>query len=100
MTICTVPLPGKMQVLEGLLAAILGGKSGERAVVVSNSTKTLDRVSAMCDDHKWTTVRICGDVNAAKRQDIVTAFNRHNVGQVSPLSDVSRRVQTCQAQVL
>ncbi|KAK9915546.1 hypothetical protein WJX75_000577 [Coccomyxa subellipsoidea] len=77
---------GKMQVLEGLLAAILGGKSGERAVVVSNSTKTLDRVSAMCDGHKWTTVRICGDVNAAKRQDIVTAFNRHNVGQVLLLS--------------
>ncbi|BDA44096.1 DNA repair and recombination protein RAD54B [Coccomyxa sp. Obi] len=77
---------GKMLVLEGLLVEILGGASGERAVVVSSSTKTLDRVAALCEGRGWTTVRICGDVSAAKRQEIVNAFNRHNVGQVLLLS--------------
>ena len=91
---CTVPLAGKMQVLEGLLAAILGGQSGERAVVVSNSTKTLDNVSAVCDSRNWATVRICGDVNAAKRQDIVTAFNKHNVGQVGLYCDQAKIEQS------
>ena len=72
-----------MLVLEGLLAEILGGSSGERAVVVSSSTATLDKVAAMCEGRGWTTVRICGDVSAARRQEIVNAFNRHNVGQVA-----------------
>ena len=84
--LCNCTVAGKMQVLEGLLAHVLGGEAGERVVVVSNSTKTLNLVSAVCDSRGWTTVRICGDVNAAKRQDIVTAFNRHNVGQVPVLT--------------
>lgn len=75
---------GKMLVLEGLLGEILGGPMGDRVVVVSNSTRSLDLVSALCRGRGWTTVRICGDVSPAKRQDIVTAFNRHNVGQVPP----------------
>ncbi len=70
--------------LEGLLGEILGGPMGDRVVVVSNSTKSLDLVSALCSGRGWATVRICGDVSAARRQDIVTAFNRHNVGQVPP----------------
>ena len=73
---------GKMAVLEQLLGSILGGSEGERCVVVSNSTKTLDLVGALCHSSGWSTVRIAGDVGAAKRQDIVTAFNRHGVGQV------------------
>ena len=72
---------GKMAVLEQLLAEILGGGGGERCVVVSNSTKTLDLVGVLCQTRAWSTVRIAGDVCAAKRQDIVTAFNRHGVGQ-------------------
>jgi hypothetical protein len=111
-----------MLVLERLLQEILEGGSGDRVVVVSNSTKvsaaghhavslykydhfclsimapchavdgmltavmwlwqTLEMVGALCAAHEWTTARICGDVSTAKRQDIVSAFNRHNVGQV------------------
>lgn len=69
--------------LEGLLAQILGGASAERAVVVSSSTKVLGQIAALCECRGWITVRICGDVSADKRQEIVNAFNRHNVGQVA-----------------
>lgn len=74
---------GKMLVLEGLLAQILGGSSGERAVVVSSSTKVLSQIAVLCERRGWTTVRICGDVSADKRQEIVNAFNLHNIGQVA-----------------
>ena len=76
-----------MAVLERLLAEILGGSEGERCVVVSNSTRTLDLVGALCQNRRWSTARIAGDVGAAKRQDVVTAFNRHGVGQVQSCSD-------------
>jgi hypothetical protein len=37
-------------------------------------------------------VLISGNVSAAKRQDIVTAFNRHNVGQVRAIVPASGSV--------
>ncbi len=69
--------------LEALLSSILSNGTGERCVVVSSFTKTLDMVCALCDSKGWATARICGDTGAAKRQDIVTAFNYYGVGQVA-----------------
>ena len=44
-------------------------------------------LQALCKTLDIQTVRIDGSVEASKRQDIVTAFNKYNVGKVSePLS--------------
>ncbi len=93
---CTPPTPtntphtyitlqtGKLVVLVHLLTRIIA--SGERVVVVSTSTQALNIVATICNQHAWSTVRIDGATDATRRQDIVTAFNRCNVGQVFLLS--------------
>ena len=76
---------GKMAVLEALLAGVLDSGGGERCVVVSSFTRTLDVVAALCARNGWSTARVAGDTCASKRQDVVTAFNSYGVGQVGGL---------------
>ena len=75
--------------LEALLAAVLSSGSGERCVVVSSFTRTLDAVAALCARNGWSTARVAGDIGAAKRQDAVHAFNSYGVGQAGRLCPVA-----------
>jgi len=65
---------GKMLVLRSLIreARILGDK----LVIVSNFTKTLDVVDRMCSAMGERTVRLDGSTDTKKRQPIVNKFNR------------------------
>ncbi len=73
-------LAGKLQCLSTLLQGIIKGTK-DRAVVVASSTAALDIVQGMCQGQGYTTCRIDGATPPAKRQDVVDAFNYHNVGQ-------------------
>ncbi|EFJ40540.1 hypothetical protein VOLCADRAFT_99672 [Volvox carteri f. nagariensis] len=76
---------GKMQVLSLLLSAIAA--RGERCVVVSTSTATLDLVGQLvCKAQGLTTVRIDGGTSVEGRQTVVDNFNKLGMGQVFLLS--------------
>lgn len=63
---------GKMQVLSEMLSAL---NAGEKIVLVSAFTKTLDLFEEMCSrkDLKW--LRLDGSTASAKRQELVDRFN-------------------------
>ena len=65
---------GKMACLDALLSAMLAG-TDDAMVIVSNSTAALDLVQARCAALQAPFVRIDGATDAAKRHDIVLAFN-------------------------
>ncbi|PNH03572.1 DNA repair and recombination protein RAD54B [Tetrabaena socialis] len=76
---------GKMAVLAVLLRTISG--RGERCVVVSTSTATLDLVgSLLCAPLGLSTVRIDGGTSVDVRQTVVDNFNKMGMGQVFLLS--------------
>ncbi|GLC51026.1 hypothetical protein PLESTB_000458000 [Pleodorina starrii] len=76
---------GKMRVLSVLLSGITA--RGERCVVVSTSTATLDLVgSLVCGAQGLTTVRIDGGTSVDGRQTVVDNFNKLGMGQVFLLS--------------
>ena len=76
---------GKMQLLSILLEQMV--KSGQKCVVVSTSTATLDLVdSSICGPLGMISVRIDGSVSVNLRQDIVDGFNLRGQGQVMLLS--------------
>ena len=49
---------GKLLVLHRMMATLRALKTGERIVVVSNYTQTLDLVETMCKDNNWATLRL------------------------------------------
>lgn len=55
-------------------------------MVVSQSTATLDLLATLCALRGWSTARLDGSTDAARRGDIVAAFNSHGVGRVFLLS--------------
>ncbi|CAI7739319.1 unnamed protein product [Closterium sp. NIES-54] len=52
-----------------------GGSIGDKVVIVSNFTRALDVIEAMCESHGWKTTRLDGSTEAATRQALVCAFN-------------------------
>lgn len=56
-------------------------KTGERIVVVSNYTQTLDLIQKLCDQNKWPVLRLDGSVNGNKRTQLVDKFNDPNSAQ-------------------
>lgn len=78
-------LSGKMATLAVLLHHIIA-LQGHRCIVVSQFTTTLDLCEEYCTAKGYSVVRIDGSTDSSKRQDIVDAFNRFNVGQVFLLS--------------
>ena len=75
---------GKLAVLDAMLRA--AAATGDRVVVASTSTAVLDAVASLCAAARLVTARIDGATEAAKRQEVVDAFNRHGVGDVLLLS--------------
>ena len=73
---------GKMRCLEVLLSNILSQEDPDKVVIVSNSTAALDIIQTVCDQQRYTTVRIDGATDVNKRQDIVNSFNLYGSAQV------------------
>lgn len=66
---------GKMAVLFRMMQAMRAVQRGERIVVVSNYTSTLDLIEAMCNQKQWPVMRLDGSVTATKRTKLVEDFN-------------------------
>ncbi|KAL0049394.1 hypothetical protein WJX82_001168 [Trebouxia sp. C0006] len=77
---------GKMRCLEVLLSNILSQEDPDKVVIVSNSTAALDIIQTVCDQQRYTTVRIDGATDVNKRQDIVNSFNLYGSAQICLLS--------------
>eukprot|EP00730_Choanoeca_flexa_P016522 TRINITY_DN7827_c0_g1_i2.p1 TRINITY_DN7827_c0_g1~~TRINITY_DN7827_c0_g1_i2.p1 ORF type:complete len:638 (+),score=118.21 TRINITY_DN7827_c0_g1_i2:78-1916(+) len=71
---------GKLHVLRSLLEHLQHAPSKERVLIVSNSTKCLDRIQELCDRQHWPTLRLQGSTPTAKRLEMVDRFNarRHD----------------------
>lgn len=63
----------KMLFLERLLEKAI--PLGDKIVVVSNFTQTLNIIQALCDSHNIITLRLDGSTQAKRRQQIVNQFN-------------------------
>jgi DNA repair and recombination protein RAD54B len=81
----TTSTSGKMEATLSLLDRIINGM-GERVVVVSQWTSMLDVLEKAIKRQGFTTARLDGSTPVAKRQDVVDAFNKNNIGQVFLLS--------------
>lgn len=66
---------GKLMILEALLSSIDSSGSGDRVVLSSNFTTTLDMFEAMCRRQSWRYLRLDGSTAADTRQALVDKFN-------------------------
>jgi len=64
---------GKLQVLSHILAQI--HREGERVVLVSNYTQTLDLLQKLCENRSYEFLRLDGKTPTSKRQSLVDRFN-------------------------
>lgn len=69
-------LSGKLLLLHRMLSTMRTSDSGERVVLVSNWTATLDLIEKMCEQCGWPAHRLDGSVNTSKRLKLVEDFNR------------------------
>lgn len=69
-------LSGKMFLLHGILVSIKESGSGDRIVIISNWTQTLDLIEKMCINNKWPLHRLDGTMAIARRMKLVQDFNR------------------------
>ena len=67
-------LSSKMTILIAMLERT-ASLCDDRFVLVSNYTKTLDLMQAVCDDRGWNAVRLDGSTKNSDRQNIVDQFN-------------------------
>jgi DNA repair and recombination RAD54-like protein len=65
-----------MQLVHAILTEIKGSKSGDRIVIISNWTSTLDLFEKMCEHNRWPVHRLDGSMAIGKRMKLVTDFNR------------------------
>ncbi|KAI9593850.1 P-loop containing nucleoside triphosphate hydrolase protein [Syncephalis fuscata] len=68
------PLEGKMLVLDRILK--LTKDEGDKIVLISNYTQTLDRFEQLCSARRFAFLRLDGSMTVAKRQQLVDQFNR------------------------
>lgn len=66
---------GKMIVLFRMMQTMRALKNGERIVVVSNYTQTLDLIQQLCEQNNWPALRLDGTISSTKRTKIVDEFN-------------------------
>ncbi len=67
---------GKMFVLYRLMKEMRRpGNGGDKIVIVSNYTQTLDLIGKMCRENSWGFCRLDGSVTMKKRQKMVDEFN-------------------------
>ncbi|KAJ7372145.1 DNA repair and recombination protein rad54b [Desmophyllum pertusum] len=64
---------GKLQVLSHILAQI--HRIGERVVLISNYTQTLDLLQKLCKNRSYDFLRLDGKTPTSKRQSLVDRFN-------------------------
>lgn len=69
----TTNYSGKLQALGHMLPQI--HSTGERAVLVSNYTQTLDLLQRFCEDRGYSSLRLDGKTPTSKRQSLVDRFN-------------------------
>ena len=73
---CVDPeLSGKLLVLIRLMQTLRAMKEGDRIVIVSNYTSTLDVIENLCRDSKWPVLRLDGTTGGQKRTKLVAEFN-------------------------
>lgn len=67
---------GKMFVLYRLMKEMRKpGNGGDKIVIVSNYTQTLDLIGRMCRENSWGFCRLDGSISMKKRQKMVDEFN-------------------------
>ena len=67
---------GKMYVLYRLMKEMRKpGNGGDKIVIISNYTQTLDLIGRMCRENNWGFCRLDGSVTMKKRQSMVDDFN-------------------------
>jgi len=67
---------GKMLVLYKLMREMRKpGNGGDKIVIVSNYTQTLDLIGRMCRENSWGFCRLDGSITMKKRQKMVDEFN-------------------------
>lgn len=69
-------LSGKLQLVYEILVAIKASGSGDRIVIISNWTQTLDIIERMCNLYSWPVHRLDGTMAISKRMKLVQDFNR------------------------
>ena len=69
-------LSGKMFVLWRLMREMRKpGNGGDKIVIVSNYTQTLDLIGRMCKENNWMSCRLDGSITMKKRQKMCDEFN-------------------------
>ena len=74
-------MSGKFDVLARMLALMRkkegprGPFTGDRIVIVSNYTQTLDLITVLCRENHYPIIRLDGSTTPAKRQKLVDQFN-------------------------
>jgi len=68
-------LSGKLALVHQLLTVVKASGSGDRAIVISNWTQTLDLMEKMCAQNAWPVHRLDGSMAIGKRMKLVTDFN-------------------------
>ena len=77
-------LSGKMFVLYRLMKEMRKpGNGGDKIVIVSNYTQTLDLIGRMCRENSWGFCRLDGSINMKKRQKMVDEFNDPSSGLIA-----------------
>ena len=67
-------LSGKMFVLWRLMREMRKpGNGGDKIVIISNYTQTLDLIGRMCKENNWKSCRLDGSISMKKRQAMVSA---------------------------
>lgn len=67
---------GKMFVLYRLMKEMRkAGNGGDKIVIISNYTQTLDLIGRMCRENSWNFCRLDGSITMNKRQKMVDEFN-------------------------
>jgi SNF2 family DNA or RNA helicase len=66
---------GKLRALDELLSSIRVAAPGDRCVIVSTHTTTLDLIERLCAARGYSSLRLDGRVRPALRQSLVNRFN-------------------------
>jgi len=69
-------LSAKLALVCNFLTALKAAGAGDRCVVISNWTQTLDLIDKMCGQRKWPVHRLDGTMAIGKRMKLVADFNR------------------------
>jgi len=69
-------LSGKLSLVFQILVTLKASRCGDRIVIISNWTSTLDIMEKMCEHNAWPVHRLDGTMAITKRMKLVQDFNR------------------------